>query len=94
MASSLVLKVATVTSTYTSSKTDAETAQILEWFIADVVDPMPEGMTVAQQNQWKLDQATAEIRRYIVRKAAQNRERMLNVERGDVTSQAATETAF
>lgn len=94
MSSSLTLKVASLTSTHTPTVTDSEVAQILRWFIADTVDAPPEGLTQAQLNQYYLDFAAAELVRYIRAKAARNRERILNAERGDVATQAAAETAF
>lgn len=72
-------------------KTDIEIAAILEWFIADVVSEMPEGLTQAEQNQWKLDQANAEIVRHISWKANRNRWRARQEQRETEDRQAQEE---
>lgn len=93
MSSSIVLKVATVTSTVTFAKTDAEVAQVLRWFLADKAEPVPDGLTQAQANQWYLDYATAEIVRYVRREAIKNRLRELK-EQQSVEEQAVSDTAI
>lgn len=95
MASTLTLKVATVTSPVDlnkTGKTDAQIAAILEWYIADWAGPMPEGLTTAQQNQWKLDQATTRILDHVVSTARNNRLKQLRSQQASIESQAETET--
>jgi len=92
MSSTLTLKVATVTSQVTFNKTDAEVAQVLRWFIADKASPPPDGLTQAQTNQWYLDQATAEIVRYIRQEAMRNRRAVLLQAQADIDAQAGIDT--
>lgn len=74
MASSITIRVATFTSTYTvANLSDAQVADILRWMMADKSGPEPEGLTQAQLNQWRLDQALAEVVRYITQEARRNR---------------------
>jgi hypothetical protein len=73
MPNNIILNAATLTSTTPVNRTNAEWANILIWFIADWSSPMPEGLTVTQQNQWRLDQANAKIAVYIVSEARRNR---------------------
>lgn len=94
MASDIRLRVASVTSTITFAKTDAEVAQILRWFIADKAEQPPEGLTQAQLNQWYLDYAAAEIVRYVRREAQRNRLRMLRDSQQSIEAQADAETAI
>lgn len=94
MASSLTLKVASVTSPVTFAKSDAEVAQILRWFLADKAEPPPDGLTQAQLNQWYLDYAAAEIVRYVRREAQRNRPRMLRDSQQGIEAQADAETAI
>lgn len=89
-----VLKVGTVESTITYSQTNAQVAQTLEWYILGWAEPMPEGMTVTQQNQWKLDQANAKIRDHIRAEARKNRLRILRESQANIETQADTETAL
>lgn len=92
MSSSSVLKIASVTSTKTFGKTDAEVAQIIKWFLADKAGPPPEGLTQAQLNQWYLDQANDEVVDYIRREARRNRVKELREAQGVLEEQAGTET--
>jgi len=92
MASSSVLKIATVTSTKTFAKTDAEMAQIVRWFLADKAGPPPEGLTQAQTNQWYLDQANDELARYIQSEARRNRLKELRAAQQSIEDQATSET--
>lgn len=74
---SITLKVGAVENTYDFKKidgtlrTNTEMSQIIEWFITELPpeNPMPEGLTVAQQNQWKLDAAMKKLVRYMRREA-------------------------
>lgn len=93
MASS-VLTIASVVSTRNfKGKTNAQVAELIDWFIADTAGPVPpELTTVAQRNQWKLDQAHDEMLSYVRQKAARNRKRMLEAERADLDAQVGTET--
>lgn len=92
MSSTITVKVATLTSTVTSAKTDSETGQILKWFVADKATPPPEGLTQAQLNQYYLDAATTELARYIRQEASKNRLRELRAQQQSLESQAETET--
>ena len=92
MASSNEIKVASVVSTKTFGKTDAEVAQVLRWFLADKAGVPPEGMTVAQTNKWWLDQANDEIVNYVKREARRNRLRELREAQQSIEAQADTET--
>lgn len=94
MTSSNTLKVAAVTSIITFAKSDAEVAQILTWFISDWASPEPQGMTAAQLNQWRLDQANARIVGIVRQKAAQNRADQLRAAQISIDQQAANETAI
>lgn len=71
----------------TFAKTEIEVAQILELFVRDKIDPRPEGLTDAQENQRRLDFAHDEVLRYVVREARRNRLRELQ-ETTDLESQA------
>lgn len=93
MASSLTLKVATLTSTVTFAKQDSEVANVLLWFIEDWAGPMPDGLTTQQQNQWKLDQAAARIVDYVRQTAQRNRLRDLLAQQQSAADQATSETA-
>lgn len=73
-------RVGSFTSLRTFAKTDGEVAQILAWFMLDKADPEPEGLTPAELNQWRLDQAHDEALRYIVREAYRNRTKQLREE--------------
>ncbi len=97
MSATLTLKVATVTSPADlnrTGKTDAQVASILEWYISDWASPMPEGLTVAQQNQWKLDQAATRIVDHVVSTARANRLKQLKAAQGSIEDQAAAETGL
>lgn len=89
-----VLTVASTTSTITYAMTNAQVAQILEWFIADLLSFMPEGLTAAQQNQWKLDQANAKIRDYVRSEAKHNRARILRNDQINIDQLADADTAI
>lgn len=93
MSSTLAIKVATTTSTRTFTKTDAEMANIIKLFMAKKAGVPPEGMTVAQTNQWWLDQAMDEIVEYIKGEARRNREDELR-KASPIEAQAETETNF
>lgn len=92
MSSSLTLKVATVTSTITFTATDQQVANILTWFIEGWAGDMPSGLTQAQQNQWRLDQATQRIVDYVRATAQQNRLRDLQAAQQSLSDQAASDT--
>lgn len=95
MSSTLTLKVASVTSPADlnkTGKTDAEVANILEYFIADWASPMPDGLTTAQANQWKLDQANARLVDYMRSTARANRLKQLRAQQASIETQADTET--
>ena len=93
---SLTLTIGPVTSTYEFKKengtlrTNTEMSQIIEWFITEYPPEgtMPEGLTVAQQNQWKLDAAVSKLVRYMRREVI--RIRRLQSE-STVVQQAQTE---
>lgn len=91
MASSNTIQVASVTSTRTFGKTDAEVAQVLRWFLVDKTGPPPEGMTVAQTNKWYLDQTNDAIVNYVKREARMNRLRELQ-STGTLEAQADNDT--
>lgn len=95
MSSKLTLQVATFTTTYTSSLTDAATADLLVWFIVNTADAMPDGLTEAQQNQWKLDAVRDKLVTYIRSEAAANKARAQLIEaQAEIEQQAAQDTAF
>lgn len=87
-----VLTVASVVSTITYTQTNAQVALTLEYFIMGWAGDMPEGLSVAQQNQWKLDQANAKIRDYVRADARRNRRKMLADAQGSIDVQADQET--
>lgn len=94
MTSSLTLQVGNLTSTITFSKTDTQTGQVLRWFIASKVTPPAEGLTVAQKNQYYLDEAAAEIVRLIRQEAQRTRFRELRAEQASIEQTAENETAI
>lgn len=94
MASSLTLKVATLTSPVTFASSDASVAQILRWFIQDWASPMPAGLTVAQQNQWSLDQAALRIVEMVRHEALNVHLRELKAAQTSIEDQAALDTAL
>lgn len=74
MAHSILEITPTVTSRIDfTNKTNAEVAQILEWFLIGWPEAMPEGLTVAQQNNWKLHQAHRKIIQMVTAEAKSNR---------------------
>lgn len=85
-------RVGGLTSTVTFAKTEAQVAEILGWFVVDKIGPVPEGMTPAQVNQWKLDFAHAEALAYMVREARRNRLRELQAAQGSLEEQADSDT--
>lgn len=89
-----VLTVASITSTITYAQTNAQVALTLEYFILGWAEPMPEGLTVAAQNQWKLDQANAKIRDYVRAEARRNRLQQLRDAQANLGEQADSETAL
>lgn len=94
MASSITLKVATVTSSVTFAKSDQEVANVLRLFIRDWASPMPEGLTTAQQNQWALDQATARIVAMVRQEAGRVRLRELKEAQTSIEETATADTAI
>lgn len=95
MSSTQVVKIATVTSTLDlnqTGKTDAQVANIYEWFIADWAGAMPEGLTQAQQNQWKADQANRRILDYVIATARANRLKQLKAAQASLEDTATQET--
>lgn len=81
-----------MTSAITFAKTDAEVATILGYFIADWASPMPDGLTPAQQNQWRLDQATARIVAMVRQEAQRVHLRGLLAAQTSAADQAAADT--
>lgn len=94
MASSLTVRVANVTSTVTFAKTDQAVGQVIRWFLADKADPPPQGATQAELNQWWLDQASAEIVRYVRREAQRNRLQELRDEQQSIEQRATDDTSI
>lgn len=94
MSSSLTLKVGNFTSPITFAKTDAEVAQVLRWFIANWADPEPEGLTLAQLNQWRLDQAAARIVNMVRMEAMKARLKELQAQQQNVEQAAVNDTAI
>lgn len=88
------LRVATLTSLRTFTKTEQEVAQILNWFVEDKIDPRPEGISDVEENQRRLDFAHDEILRFVVREARRNRLRQLREAQGDLEQQASQETTL
>ncbi len=94
MASTITVKVASMQSVVTSSKDDASTGNILRWFVADKMSPIPDGLTQAQQNQLVLDAAAVELARYVRQEASKNRLKELKAAQESIESQAASDTAL
>lgn len=88
------LEIGQVNSEVIFAKSNAEMAQILEWFIAGWVDPMPAGLTLAQQNKWKLEQAHRKMFDYVKREARANRLADLRATSASLEDQADLETDF
>ncbi len=89
-----VLTVGAISSSITYALTNAQVSDVLNWFILDWAGPVPEGLTVAAQNQWKLDQANAKLRDYMRAESQRNRRRMLVEAQASVDVQADAETAL
>lgn len=87
-------RVGSLTSTIAFGKSDAEVANIMEWFALDKIGQPPAGLTQAQQNQWKLDQAHREVVNYVVREAKRNRLHMLREQQANIEEQASSETSL
>jgi hypothetical protein len=90
----LNITVGSTTSTITPAKTNAQVAEILGWFILDWAGTPPEGLTVAQLNQWKLDQATRRIADMISQEARRVRLRELRDAQASLDEQADEETGL
>lgn len=86
------LRVGILTSLKTFSKTDQEVANILEWFMLDKIGPDPVGLTPAQVNQWRLDQAHEEVLNYMRREANKNRLKVLRAAQVNLETQSTSET--
>lgn len=93
MSSTLTLKVAAMQSQITFAAGDAQVATVLTYFISDWAGPMPDGLTQAQQNQWKLDQAAARIGEMVQSTARRNRLRDLQAQ-GTLETQADGDTTL
>lgn len=94
MASELKLTVATLVSARVFSKTDSEVGRILRLFLRDKVTPPPVDWTNAQKNQYFLDEAIAEVVRFVAREAQRNRLRELQEEQAALETQAKGETTL
>jgi hypothetical protein len=94
MASLTITINAGLSSTITPSKTNAQVAEILNLFILDWAGPPPEGMTVAQTNQWRLDQATRRVADMISQEARRVRLQQLRDDQADLETQADQETGL
>jgi hypothetical protein len=94
MASLTIQISAGLSSTITPSKTNAQVAEILNLFIADWAGPPPEGLTTAQLNQWKLDQATRRVVDMISQEARRVKLRQLREAQADLEDQATSETGL
>lgn len=92
MSSSISLNVGNFSSRKDLKRTDQEVGQILRWFVADKIDPPPDGLTQAQLNQYYLDFARDEIIRYVQREARHNRIKELRAQQQSVEDQANGET--
>lgn len=86
------LQTGVLISTRTFARTEQEFRQILTWFMRDKISPEPEGLTQAELNQWRLDQAHEEIWRYVMRDAHKNRLRELREAQASIEEQATTDT--
>ena len=81
-----------LTSTKTFDLTNEQIANRLAWFIDGWAEPMPAGLTQAQQNRWVLEQAHQKMIDYVVRESRRNRARMLRDAQGDIEAQADADT--
>lgn len=88
------LQTGVLVSTRTFTRSETEFRQILTWFMSDKIDPDPEGMTQAELNQWRLDQAHEEIWRYVRAEARRNRQQQLRDAQANLGEQADAETAL
>lgn len=91
---SLTITVGNTSSTITPAKSNQEVATILALFIADWAGPEPEGLTVAQSNQWKLDQAARRVADMISQEARRVRLRELRDAQASIEDQADQETGL
>lgn len=72
---------------------NAQIASRLAWFIDGWAEPMPEGLTQAQEYQWLLDQAHQKMIDYVVAESRRNRARMLrDADEDSIEAQAEEET--
>ncbi len=94
MSSTITVKVASLTSVVTSSKTDLETGNILKLFVADKASPPPDGLTTAQLNQYYLDACVSELARYIRQEAAKNLSRERASQKQAIDDQVIADTAL
>jgi hypothetical protein len=78
-----------------TNKTNQEVGQIIEWFLLDWPYKMPEELTTAQQNQWKLEQAHKKMLKMVVMVAGANRlEQRRRAEIGNLKQQVEDEVAL
>lgn len=92
MTSKINISVGGLTSVKQFTKSDQEVGQVIRWFVADKIDPPPDGLTQAQLNQYYLDFARDEIVRYVQREARHNRVKELRAQQQNVEDQASGET--
>lgn len=82
------LRVGGLTSMITFAATEAKVGEVVRRFVTNKAAPPPEGSTQAQENQYYLDQALAEIVRTVRQEAIRERIRELRAEQQSLEEQA------
>ena len=90
----LTLTAGPLSATLPHDVTQDKATQMLDWFLDGWAGEMPEGLTVAQQAQWKLDQAHRRIEDYFVAEARRNRARALREAAASIEEQAEADTTL
>jgi hypothetical protein len=94
MTNGLTLTVGANSRSKTFSATDQQMLNAIDYFIKDWAAPMPTGMTQAQQNAWKADQALQRLADYWHQTAKANRLADLRAQQASLDAQAESDTAL
>lgn len=94
MANGLTLTIGAGSRSKTFGATDAQVINAVEYFIKDWSGPMPDGLTQAQQNAWKADQALQRLTDYLHSTAKANRLAELRAQQASLDAQADSDTAL
>lgn len=92
MALTSTLGAGPLTSTKSYDIDNTKAANMLAWFIDGWAEPVPDGLTAAQRNQWILDQAHQKLIDYFRAEVALNRQRLIEPEIEALREAARAET--